>query len=88
MGLNKLKNFYKNKRIFITGHTGFKGIWIFLILKFLGAKVKGYALGKFSATSWRSHRKIFRSYTRSFVSIAIAGITLSGGFSTCLGWGG
>ena len=44
MGLNKLKNFYKNKRIFITGHTGFKGIWIFLILKFLGAKVKGYSL--------------------------------------------
>ena len=44
MGLNKLKKFYKNKKIFITGHTGFKGMWLFLILKFLGAKVKGYSL--------------------------------------------
>ncbi len=44
MGLNKIKNFYKNKKIFVTGHTGFKGMWLFLILKFLGAKVKGYSL--------------------------------------------
>jgi len=44
MGLNQLKNFYKNKRVFITGHTGFKGMWLFLILRFFGAKVKGYSL--------------------------------------------
>jgi CDP-glucose 4,6-dehydratase len=40
----KLKKFYKNKKVLVTGNTGFKGIWLFLILKFLGAKVKGYSL--------------------------------------------
>jgi CDP-glucose 4,6-dehydratase len=36
--------FYKNKKIFITGHTGFKGTWLCLVLLFAGAKVVGYAL--------------------------------------------
>lgn len=38
------KKFWKNKKVFITGHTGFKGSWLCLWLKFLGADVKGYAL--------------------------------------------
>lgn len=37
-------NFWKKKKIFITGHTGFKGAWISFVLKFLGAKVYGYSL--------------------------------------------
>ncbi len=37
-------NFYKNKRIFITGSTGFKGSWLSLWLLELGADVKGYSL--------------------------------------------
>ena len=36
-----LKNFYKNKKILITGHTGFKGIWLINCLTILGAKVYG-----------------------------------------------
>lgn len=36
--------FWKNKRVFITGHTGFKGSWLSLILSELGAEVTGYAL--------------------------------------------
>ena len=36
--------FYKNKKIFITGHTGFKGCWLTKILVDSGALVKGYAL--------------------------------------------
>lgn len=36
-------NFYKNKRILITGHTGFKGSWLSLWLYRFGAKVIGYA---------------------------------------------
>lgn len=36
--------FYKNKKIFITGHTGFKGAYICEALLLLGAKVYGYAL--------------------------------------------
>ena len=37
-------NFWKNKKVFITGHTGFKGSWLCLWLYFLGAKVTGYSL--------------------------------------------
>ncbi len=37
-------NFYRNKKIFITGHTGFKGSWLSLILKEWGADLYGYAL--------------------------------------------
>lgn len=39
-----LAHFYKNKKIFVSGHTGFKGSWLLLLLKELGAIVKGYAL--------------------------------------------
>jgi CDP-glucose 4,6-dehydratase len=38
------KKFWKNKKVFITGHTGFKGSWLCLWLTLLGAKVTGYAL--------------------------------------------
>ena len=37
-------NFYKNKKIFLTGHTGFKGTWLTRILLKAGAEVTGYAL--------------------------------------------
>ena len=36
--------FWRNKRVFLTGHTGFKGSWLSLWLQDLGAKVTGYAL--------------------------------------------
>ncbi len=35
---------YQNKKVFITGHTGFKGSWLTLILKKLGADIRGYSL--------------------------------------------
>ena len=37
-------NFYKGKRVLVTGHTGFKGSWLCRILLDLGAEVTGYAL--------------------------------------------
>ena len=36
--------FFKEKRVFLTGHTGFKGSWMTLLLRELGAEVTGYAL--------------------------------------------
>lgn len=41
---NKIKDFYKDKKILITGHTGFKGSWLSIWLNELGAEVMGYAL--------------------------------------------
>ena len=35
---------YQNKRLFLTGHSGFKGSWLSLWLQTLGAKVYGYSL--------------------------------------------
>ncbi len=37
-------DFYRGKRVFITGHTGFKGVWLCKILTLLGATVTGYAM--------------------------------------------
>ena len=37
-------NIYKNKKVFITGHTGFKGSWLTIWLKKLGAEICGYSL--------------------------------------------
>ena len=37
-------DFWRGKRVFLTGHTGFKGSWLALWLDHLGAKVVGYAL--------------------------------------------
>ncbi len=42
--LELLKNTFANKRVFLTGHTGFKGAWMLQILHWLGADVKGYSL--------------------------------------------
>ena len=37
------KEFWKNKKVLITGHTGFKGSWLVSILLKYGAKVTGYS---------------------------------------------
>lgn len=49
--LEQLKMDYKNKNVLITGHTGFKGSWLAIWLKKLGANVMGYALDPISSKS-------------------------------------
>lgn len=40
----ELEKAYKGKKVFLTGHTGFKGSWLLKIFTMLGADVTGYAL--------------------------------------------
>ncbi len=39
-----LQSYYQGKKVFVTGHTGFKGSWLMAWLSQLGAIIKGYAL--------------------------------------------
>lgn len=48
-------NNYSNKKVFITGHTGFKGSWLVKILSMLGAQIKGYALSPTSEINLFDH---------------------------------
>ena len=50
-------DFYKDKRVLITGHTGFKGTWLTMWLHSLGAKVYGYSL---PAPDFDTERTMYR----------------------------
>ena len=41
-----LKNCFKNKKVIVTGHTGFKGAWLSFWLMQFGAKVTGVSIAK------------------------------------------
>ena len=42
--IRKLKKFWFKKNVLITGHTGFKGTWLSIILTYLNSRVNGYSL--------------------------------------------
>ena len=44
MKMKELMDFYRDKRVLVTGHTGFKGAWLCRILALAGARVTGYSL--------------------------------------------
>ncbi len=61
------KKFWKNKRVLVTGHTGFKGGWLSVFLKLLGCKVSGLALdpvGKNNFFKCTKIKKIFKNDLR------------------------
>ena len=41
MKFNQIEKFYKNKKVLIIGHTGFKGSWLTLCLRNLGSEIHG-----------------------------------------------
>jgi CDP-glucose 4,6-dehydratase len=52
------QEFWRGKRVFLTGHTGFKGSWLSLWLFSLGAEVRGYALSPPTSPSLFNEAKI------------------------------
>jgi len=52
------RTFWKGKRVFLTGHTGFKGSWLSLWLNSLGSSVKGYALSPNTSPSLFEEAKV------------------------------
>ena len=42
--IKRLKKFWSKKKVFITGHTGFKGSWLSIILTYLDSSIDGYSL--------------------------------------------
>ncbi len=52
---------YKNKKILVTGHTGFKGFWLILWLKKMGAEIYGISLNKHNNKS----KKIIYFYNKN-----------------------
>ena len=60
------KNFWKNKRVLITGHTGFKGSWLTIILSNLKAKIYGYALDPISKPNFFDDLKLSKFLVKDF----------------------
>ena len=42
--MTDMSEFWKSRRVLVTGHTGFKGSWLLMLLHHLGADIYGYAL--------------------------------------------
>ena len=59
--LGKFKQFFCNKKVFVTGAQGFKGSWLCMALKLLGARVRGYGLTNSSSASLHS---VIRNFTQ------------------------
>ena len=47
------KKFWQDKRILVTGHTGFKGSWLACYLKYLGAEVYGVSDSKIISDNYK-----------------------------------
>jgi CDP-glucose 4,6-dehydratase len=62
-------NIYKGKKVLVTGHTGFKGSWLCLVLKILGAKVYGYSLKPKESYSNFYLNKLNKNMNNSYADI-------------------
>ena len=69
MELNQVLNFYKGKRVFVTGHTGFKGSWLLYLLDSAGAIVTGYSLAPHTTPSLFKSLKFSKNITSIYGDI-------------------
>ncbi len=66
---NKINSkFWARKKVFITGHTGFKGSWLSIFLKYLGAEVTGYSLSPPTKPSLFNLAKINNLIKKSIIA--------------------
>lgn len=70
-------SFFKNKRVFITGHTGFKGTWLSRILLLAGAELTGYSLAPqtksiFAITDTKNHMQSIEADIRDYEKLSCA----------------
>jgi CDP-glucose 4,6-dehydratase len=61
-------SFWSGKRVFITGHTGFKGSWLSIWLSLKGAKVYGYALKPPTKPSLFEQAKVYKLLEENIIS--------------------
>lgn len=67
--VNKISlTFWKNKKVFVTGHTGFKGSWLCIFLKFLGAEVTGYSLKPITKPNLFNLAKVNKILKKSIIA--------------------
>lgn len=66
---NSFLNIYKNKKIIITGHTGFKGAWLTFCLYLMGAKILGISKNIISKPSLFKTLKLDRKIKSKFINI-------------------
>ena len=62
-----LSKFWKGKKVFLTGHTGFKGCWFSIFLSLLGAKVVGYSLRSSTTPSFYNLIKLNKKIHTSII---------------------
>jgi CDP-glucose 4,6-dehydratase len=67
-GMDALARAYRGRRVFVTGHTGFKGAWLCLFLARLGARVSGYALAPSGTPSMFELARVGTSLERHHVA--------------------
>ncbi len=60
-------NFWRGKKVFLTGHTGFKGTWLALLMTDLGAQVTGFSLNPITQPSLFAATGLEGLMTRSIV---------------------
>ena len=67
-GLGIVPDFWQGKKVFVTGHTGFKGCWLTLWLKSLGAEVYGYALNPSTTPNFFNEANVLKSLAASTIA--------------------
>lgn len=67
-GMEMNKEFWRGKRVFLTGHTGFKGGWLALWLQSMGADVHGYSLTPPTETNFYEVAEVAKGMSASTIA--------------------